>query len=102
MTVSIDMVYVVIIHHVISVIIQLFVCCNFLLPLLNYISILLGKYSGYPVLLDRKHILFNVFHVSQATNDNNMLLLLVNLAKTVIWKFCNTRKHEKKIINSEY
>ena len=25
-----------------------------------------------------------------------MLLLLVNLVKTVIWKFRNTRKHEKK------
>ena len=46
---------------------HLFVCCNFLLPLWNYISILLGKYSGYPVVLDRKCILFNVFQVSRDT-----------------------------------
>jgi hypothetical protein len=75
---------------------HLFIHCTFLVSVWNYISIQLSSYAAQPVLLDRNCIIFNLTSCFRKTVDQNMLLLCTNIIKSAIWKFRNTRKHERK------
>ena len=75
---------------------HLFYDCDHIKPVWDMVQQWLDGYVSPCNKLDRFTIVYNSFKPCKDNNVNNMLLLIVNLVKSQIWKFRNTAKHEKK------
>ena len=77
---------------------HLFYECVFVQPIWDKILNILNKLSGTSIQVDVSLIVYNNFTHSQFKDVTlyEMFLLFVNTTKYQIWKFRNTRKHERK------
>ena len=79
---------------------HLFCECRVVTSSWSFVEFLLKELTGCVVNITRKIILFNVFQKHVVPQFNEILLLLVNLLKSCIWKKRNEAKYNKKIVTA--